>query len=168
VPGAGSQAAFSSGRPGLAIAAGGVGAGVLDLLGAIAVYWPASPLGIMRSIAAGVVGTAAARSGGPGLAAAGLLLHFGVALGAATVFVLAARRFPALLRRPWLTGPLYGLAVFLAMNYAVIPLSAIGRFPGAWGPTTLKVIAVHLLGVGPPIVFAARRWLAPADPSRRS
>jgi hypothetical protein len=152
----------------LAVAVGGLVAGVVDLLGAIAVYWPASPLGILRSIAAGVVGPAAARGGGLGLAAAGLALHFIVALGAATAFVLAARRFPALIRWPWLTGPLYGLAVFLAMNYAVIPLSAIGRFPGAWGPTTLQVIAVHLIGVGPPIVFAARRWLAAPGLSRRS
>ena len=148
-------------RPGVAIAAGGAAAGVLDILGAFAVYYPAAPAGILRSIAAGVLGTSAARSGGAGTAALGLLLHFVVACGAAAVFVAACRVAPGLARRPWLTGPLYGLAVFLTMNYVVIPWSAIGRWPGPWSRTTLLVIAIHLIGVGPPIVFAARRWAVP-------
>jgi hypothetical protein len=145
-------------RPGLAIAVGGLVAGVADILGAFAIYWPAPPAGILRSIAAGVVGSAAARTGGPGLAALGLLLHFVVALGAAAVFVAAGRAVPVLARRPLLTGPLYGLVVFLVMNYGVIPLSAIGRFPGPWSGTTYQVIALHLVGVGPPIALAVRRW----------
>jgi hypothetical protein len=52
--------------------------------------------------------------------------------------------------------------VFLVMQYVVIPLSAIGRFPGAWTAGMLKVLAVHLAGVGPPIVWATRRWLGRA------
>ena len=157
----GMSASWSRTRPGLAIAAGGAAAGVLDILGAFAVYWPAAPAGILRSIAAGVLGTTAARGGGPGAAALGLLLHFVVACGAATVFVAACRAAPGLTRRPWLTGPLYGLVVFLAMNYVVIPWSAIGRWPGPWSTTTLLVVAIHLIGVGPPIVLAARRWAVP-------
>ena len=145
-------------RPGLAIAVGGAIAGALDILGAFAIYWPAPPAAILRSIAAGVVGSAAARSGGVGLAALGLLLHFVVALSAAAVFVTACRAVPALARRPLLSGPLYGLVVFLVMNYAVIPLSAIGRFPGPWSGATAKVIALHMIGVGLPIALAARRW----------
>ena len=71
---------------------------------------------------------------------------------------------PGLARRPWLSGPLFGLAVFLTMNYVVIPLSAIGRWPGPWTPTTWLVVAVHLAGVGPPIALAARRWGRPLTP----
>ena len=152
--------ASTSIHPARAIAVGGAAAGVVDLLGAIVIFWPAAPAGILRSIAAGVVGSAAARSGGLGLAALGLVLHFVVATGAAAVFVAAARRAPVLVSRPWITGPLYGLVVYLVMNYAVIPLSAIGRFPGPWSATTYQVIALHMLGVGPAIVLAARRWAA--------
>ena len=148
-------------RPAVAIAAGGATAAVLDILGAFAIYWPAPPAGILRSIAAGVVGTAAARAGGTSLATLGLLLHFVVACTAAAVFVAACRVFPGLARRPWLTGPLFGVVVFLVMNYVVIPLSAIGRMPGPWSATTLLVLAVHLIGVGPPIALAARRWALP-------
>ena len=93
-------------RPGVAIAAGGAAAGVLDILGAFAVYWPAAPAAVLRSIAAGVLGTTAARSGAAGTAALGLLLHFVIACGAAAVFVAACRMAPGLTRRPWLTGPL--------------------------------------------------------------
>lgn len=148
----------SSRQPLAAIAVGGAVAGAIDILGAFAIYWPAAPAGILRSIAAGVVGSAAARTGGIGLAVLGLLLHFVVALAAAAVFVAACRAVPVLTRRPLLTGPLYGLVVFLVMNYAVIPLSAIGRFPGPWSAARYQVIALHLIGVGPPIVLAARRW----------
>jgi hypothetical protein len=160
----GSCHARAQARPGLAIAVGGVAAGLFDLVGAIAVYWPAPPAGILRSIAAGAMGTGAARSAGAGVAALGLVLHFVIAFGAASVFVAACRVAPALARRPWLTGPLYGLAVFLAMNYVVIPLSAIGRWPGPWTGTTLLVVAVHLAGVGLPIALAARRWGHPPTP----
>jgi hypothetical protein len=148
----------SPSRPGVAIAVGGAAAGALDILGAFAVYWPAPPAGILRSIAAGVLGTAAARSGGASTAALGLLLHFVIACGAAAVFVAACRVAPGLARRPWLTGPLYGLAVFVTMNYVVIPWSAIGRWPGPWSTTTLLVVAIHVIGVGPSTVLAARRW----------
>lgn len=133
-------------------------AGALDILGAFVVYRQSPPAAILRSVAAGLTGS---RPGGAGLAAAGLALHFVIAFGAAAVFVMASRRWPALLRRPWLTGPLYGLAVFLVMQYVVIPLSAIGRFPGPWTATTLQVIALHLFVVGLPIALAARRWSAP-------
>ncbi|MGE0363963.1 MAG: hypothetical protein AB7H93_23000 [Vicinamibacterales bacterium] len=147
-------------RPGVAIAVGGFAAGVFDLIGAFVVFAPAPPAVILRSIAAGLVGPAAARAGGPATTALGLLAHFTVALGAAAVFVAAGRRVPALTQRVWLIGPLYGLAVFLVMNYVVIPWSAIGRYPGAWTDSTWQVLAIHLAGVGPPIVLAARRWAA--------
>ena len=116
-------------RPVVAIAAGGAVAAVLDILGAFAIYWPAPPAGILRLIAAGVVGSAEARSGGASLAALGLLLHFGVAFTAAAVFVAACRVAPGLARQPWLTGPLYGVVVFLMMNYIVNP--AVGDRPHA-------------------------------------
>jgi len=137
---------------------GGTVAGLLDLAGAIAVYWPASPAAILRSIAAGLVGPATARAGGAGVAALGLAAHFTIALGTAAVFVAASRRAPILVGRPWISGPVYGAVVFLVMNYAVIPWSAIGRAPGPWTTTTWLVLAVHLFGVGLPIALAARRW----------
>jgi len=148
----------------VAVAVGGLVAGALDILGAFAIYWPAPPTAILRSIAAGVVGPAAARTGGSGLAALGLGLHFVVAFGAAAVFVAACRGMPSLARRAMVIGPLYGFAVFLVMNYLVIPWSAIGRYPGAWTATTYQVIALHLLGVGLPIALAARRWAVRAGP----
>lgn len=155
---AGVTRSTATARPVLAIAVGGLAAGVFDLLGAIAVYWPAPLAGILRSIAAGALGSAAARSGGAGTAALGLLLHFVVAVGAATVFVAACRVAPWLVHRPWLSGPLFGLLVFLTMNYVVVPLSAIGRWPGPWTTATWWIVAVHLVGVGPPIAVAAHRW----------
>jgi hypothetical protein len=59
------------------------------------------------------------------------------------VYYLAAGRFPALLRRPWLAGAGYGLAVYGVMNHVVVPLSAVKQ--GSKDPLWVRLsIAVHL------------------------
>jgi hypothetical protein len=139
-----------------AIGLGGSIAGVADLAGAYAIYRPARPLGPLHSIASGALGSAAFQ-GGAATAAIGLVAHFVVAFGAAAVFVIARRRLAILRRSPWIIGPLYGLVVWLVMNYGVIPMSAIGRFPGAFTTATALVILLHMVGVGLPIAWAAAR-----------
>jgi hypothetical protein len=46
-------------------------------------------------------------------------------------------------------------------DLAIIELSAIGRWPGSWTTPTWSVVAIHPVGVGPPIALAARRWVTP-------
>ena len=150
--------ASTSVHPARAIAIGGAAAGVVDLLGAIVIFWPAAPAGILRSIAAGVVGSAAARRRRPGLAALGLLLHFVVAIGAAAVFV-PPHAGPAGAGAP----PVDHRA---ALRLRRVPGDELRRdpavgdrpLPGPVDGDDLQVIALHLLGVGPAIVLAARRW----------
>ena len=71
-----------------------------------------------------------------------------------------ARIWPALARRPWLFGPLYGAALYLAMTYVVVPLSAAGngQWP-AWQWSQLAHLAAHMALVGTPCAFAAARVL---------
>ena len=67
-----------------------------------------------------------------------------------------ARIWPALAWRPWLFGPLYGAALYLAMTYVVVPLSAAGngQWP-AWQWSQLAHLAAHMALVGTPCAFAA-------------
>jgi hypothetical protein len=150
--------------PSLAIVAGGMVAGVLDIAFACT-FWAIKagvrPGRIFQSVAAGVLGRQAAAAGGASTAALGLALHFGIALAVAVVYYAAARYAAALWQRPWAFGSLYGVAVFGVMHYVVVPLSAAGGggvapFDLLWDGLSL---VVHAFGIGVPVAFAARAAL---------
>jgi hypothetical protein len=142
-------------RPGLAILVGGLIVGALDLTYAIVVYSPRNPIVIPQGIASGVLGVKS-YSGGAATAALGVLLHFVIALGAATVYYLASRKLRFLVRRAVLFGLIYGALVFMFMNWVVLPLSA---FPYRRAPTIFKVEFVwHWVGVGLPIALCVRHY----------
>ncbi len=109
------------------VAAAGLLAGALDLTFAFVFYsfQGATPPGILRGIASGVLGRDAAHAAGGGAVAFGAFLHFFIAVCASFVFFLASRRFPLLVRRPLMSGAAFGVAVYLFMHLIVIPLSRI-------------------------------------------
>jgi hypothetical protein len=135
----------------------GLIAGVLDITAAFVVYGRlgARPIGILQSVARGLIGPRAT-TGGLATAALGLFLHFVIACGAAAVYYAASRRWPALSRRPVVSGVLYGVVVWVVMNYVVVPLSAIGRWPSLT-PLAAVIIVVHMLCVGLPIALVVGR-----------
>src|SRR5258708_21476260 len=102
---------------------GGLIVGVLDLTYAILVYSPQKPILIPQTIASGVLGMKS-YSGGAPTAALGVFLHFVIAFGAATVYYLASRKLPFLVRRAVLSGLIYGALVYNFMHLVVLPLSA--------------------------------------------
>ncbi len=138
-----------------AIGLSGLVAGIVELAGAYAIYRPTRLLGPLHSIASGALGSAAFQGRVP-TALVGLVAHFVVAFGAAAVFVLARPHVAVLRRSPVVIGPIYGVVVWFAMNYAVIPLSAIGRFPAGFTSTTALVVLLHMVGVGLPIALLAK------------
>lgn len=139
----------------------GIVAGALDILYAC-ILWGlrgVSPIRIGQSIAAGLMGREAAVAGGFPTGMLGLSLHFVMAIIMAAVYYGAATKLPILWKRATVLGPLYGLALYGAMNYVVIPLSAIGPGKGGAGPTYIWVtgILVHMFLVGLPIALFTRR-----------
>jgi hypothetical protein len=148
----------SSGWP--YVLAGGVVAGALDIAYAC-LFWaikagvPARR--ILQSVAAGLIGRDASIQGGNATAALGLALHFVIALTMAAIYFLVARRWPLLWRRAWLLGAIYGLWLYVAMNYIVVPLSRAGGGGGPRDPLwiTLSIVA-HVLLIGVPCALGAR------------
>lgn len=140
------------------IVLGGVTAGVLDILDAFIVTAinGGSPVRVLHAIASGVLGRSAYQGGVPA-AALGLGLHFMIAIGAATVYLLASRRLPVLLRRPVPCGLAFGLAVWVFMYYVVLPItfSRPNTIPAL--PQLINQLAIHALGVGLPIALWAAR-----------
>src|SRR6185312_11098904 len=51
-------------------------------------------------------------------------LQWGMSILIAAVFSIAASKWPVLARRWVLWGTLYGVVVFIVMNYVAVPLSA--------------------------------------------
>jgi len=131
----------------LAILYGGFVAGTIDIFAPVLIYW-INPLGVLRFIAGGLVGRPAAKAMGLQAAALGLALQWLMALIIAAIFVYAATRIPALLRRWIAAGIAYGVVVFFVMNYVVRPLSMHRDFPqmDLYGFIT-NMVAMWLFGL---------------------
>ncbi len=141
------------------ILVGGLLAGLLDISAAITqtVLRGGTPIQLLQIVAAGWMGRTAALAGGLGTAAIGLLSHFVIALGAATVFVLAARRLPALSARWLIAGPLYGMVVWAVMQFVVLPLSAFPPITSRSLKPTVIALLIHIFCVGLPVAWGSRR-----------
>ncbi len=160
-----SSASPTRASAGRTILVAGLVAGALDIAYVFVCFNKADPFAILRGIAAGLLGRDGVKDGGAGLALLGLGLHFVIALGAAAVFYAASRKLAFLTRYAVVTGPLYGVAVWLVMNLVVLPLSA--NPPKAFPPPNwVPVFVAHLVCVGLPIALVTR-FLAPARPANR-
>lgn len=137
----------------LAVAAGGLIAGSLDLTQAMILFGSRVPL----VIAAGLLGRGALK-GGPATYALGILLHYFIATSATAIFYGASRKLRFMTEHPLVCGLFYGIAVELVMSYVVLPLSALR----ARGPYSLKDVllglVVHMIVVGLPISYSVRRF----------
>jgi hypothetical protein len=135
---------------------GGIG-GLLDALYA-SLMWG---MGAWQAVASGLLGKASFE-GGSATIAMGLALHFFIAFVMALVYVTASHKLPSLTSRPILMGVLYGLVLYVVMNFVVVPLSAIGfRVPTLMG--VLKSLPPHILFVGPAIALVTARRSRPTQ-----
>ena len=141
----------------MAFLGGGLTVGVLDILDAFIFFGSrgATPLRILQSIAAGLLGRASFQ-GGAGTAALGLFLHFVIAFAIVAVYFAVAHAVPFLTRRPFLAGPLYGLVAYGVMTYIVVPLSAAGGGAHPAGAVLVNGLLIHAFGVGLPAALFAR------------
>ena len=149
-----------NGGAGKWLALGTLAAGTFDLAFA-STFWAiraeVPAIRIFQSIAKGVLGKAS-YDGGIASATLGGVLHYTIIAGMMVAYYLVARRMPRL-QRHWLPfGAAYGLWLYVAMNYVIVPLSA-ARGPGPgdalWTGTS---IAVHVL-IGLACAWCARQAL---------
>jgi hypothetical protein len=148
---AGSRSALSR------ILLAGLLTGVTDGLFASAqsFFYNSTPARVFQGVASTLLGPSALE-GGARTAAIGVLMHFGVALGWSTVFLILYERWPRLreLVRSRL-GPLkvasvYGPFIWLVMSLVVIPLLV--HRPPVFRPRWWVQLIGHIFFVGLPIV----------------
>jgi hypothetical protein len=136
---------------------GGLTAGVLDAIdGVIAFgFQGMNPIQVLQYVASGALGSDAF-NGGLSTAALGAALHFFIAFVVAGVYYSASRKLTTLYRKPALWGPAFGAAVYLFMNFVVLPFSAVAKTPFSL-TLFLNGIFGHAIFVGFPIAWFAYR-----------
>ncbi|MEO6749137.1 MAG: hypothetical protein ABI294_06055 [Casimicrobiaceae bacterium] len=143
-----------------AIFLGGLIAGSIDI-GAAALINQLGVGFILRVVAGGVLGNAAL-AGDASVALLGLVLQWAMSLIIAAIYLLVVRRFP-MLRMHWVrAGVAYGVVIFFAMNYVVVPLSAWAKTPKFTHATFAENLLAMLL-FGLIVAWFAHRVNAGAD-----
>ena len=139
------------------IVLGGLLAGTLDAMDGVVAFGfnGMNPIQVLQYIASGLLG-APSFHGGFKTAALGAVLHYFISFAVAAVYYTASLKLPVLHLRPVKWGLTYGVAVFLVMNYVVLPLSAVPKSPFSL-PLFLNGVIGHAVFVGLAIAWFAHR-----------
>ena len=135
-------------------------AGTLDIADALIFYSVRGvpPTGILRFIAGCLVGVSALH-GGLAMAALGLAIHYTITLLWSALFLLAATRLTFLTRHAIASGLLYGVVIYVLMNYVVLPLTRLPPRTHHLAPAVLvNGVLALLLFMGLPIALIAQRF----------
>jgi hypothetical protein len=118
-----------------------------------------SPKMVFQYIASGLVGRKAFQSG-LGSVALGVVLHYAIALTWTGIFYLASRRVLIAIRRPIVSGLVYGCVIYLLMNFVVLPLSGVPHTRNAVTlASRVNGVLALLLCIGLPVSLLVRRYL---------
>jgi len=154
--------AMTNNRALRAIFLGGFFAGLADWIYPTAktVYKGGSWMQPWKGVASGLLGQRA-RDGGVEMALLGTLLHFFICIVAAAVLYYTVKNLKRLPRNFLVLAVIHGIAVLLAMNYVILPLSAIGH--GVYPLNQLHISAFwHIVLVGLPTAWFVSRGLRSA------
>jgi hypothetical protein len=111
---------------------------------------------VFRFVASGVMGPDAF-TGGTGMMWLGILFHYLVATGWSALYIALYPSLKKISDRTWINGPLYGIFVWLMMQYVVVPMTNVR----AGKPTAEGVIIgliIHMTVVGFAIAYTTRRY----------
>ena len=106
---------------------------------------------LLQTICSGALGPSAYK-GGKKTATGGLFFHFFIAFTAAAIYYTISHQWAPLLRHPWLSGVVYGIAVHLVMSLVVVPLSAAPKRKFSAQAFLIQLV-IHILFVGLPIAL---------------
>lgn len=141
--------------------------GTLDILSAFFFGGLAGvgPGPILRYVASGPFGDSM-REGGLGATAIGLGVHYALMAIMVSLFFLVASHID-LVRRKWvLSGPLYGILIYLVMYWIVVP-ARFGTVPKTDLWSVGNALFSHIVCVGLPMAFIASRTIG-SSPSGAS
>jgi len=133
--------------------------GTLDILSAF-VFGGVKGVGpgqILRYVSSGPFGDSM-RDGGLAAAVIGLGVHYALMTIMVSLFFLIASRVD-IVRRKWvLSGPLYGILIYLVMYWVVVP-TRFGTVPNTDLWSVGNALFSHIVCVGLPMAFIASRTI---------
>ena len=136
-------------------------AGTLDISDALIFYGlrGVPPERLLQAIASGLLGPSAMH-GGLRTTALGLAIHYTITLFWATLFLLAAIKLTSLTQHAVVSGLLYGVFIYVIMNYVVLPHTRVVGHPPHPAPIVLvNGVLALMLCMGLPIALITRRFL---------
>ncbi|ELR69016.1 hypothetical protein C900_05574 [Fulvivirga imtechensis AK7] len=86
----------------------------------------------------------------------GLIIHFTIAITTTFVFYLLYKKWGHVLRPVVAAGAIYGVGIWLVMNYIVIPFSVIGKYPADVLQITIGLL-IHIFVIGIPMAILVKR-----------
>jgi hypothetical protein len=122
----------------------GLVAGTIDI-GAACTINQVGPVPILRFIASGLLGTPLAHE--PWVYCLGMVLQWLMSIIIAAIFVSAAAKVPALLRRWVAAGIAYGVVVYFVMTFVVVPLSRAKSGHVSWTSFAENLLAMIVFGL---------------------
>ena len=134
-------------------------AGTLDIADALIwnLFRGITPYTVFQHIASGLLGRRSFELGAVSVIL-GVVVHYTIAFIWTAVFYFLDRRFSFLRRRPVVSGLIYGICVYIVMNFVVLPLSALPptRQPATVASRINGVLAL-MFCIGLPISLLVRR-----------
>ncbi len=143
----------------IVIAAGLAGAAAIDLYLTVihaVVLHDASALAVQQWDASNALGPAAFAQ--PASAWLGFCMHALVSIGWAAIYVLASARLPVLRANYLVSGTILGIAAFLVMRYAVVPLGHAQLGGIHTFGALINLLVAHTIFFGIPLV-ATVDWM---------
>jgi uncharacterized membrane protein YagU involved in acid resistance len=126
-----------------------------------------SPSQVFHYIASGLLGIKAFEMGGAAVLL-GIAIHYTIALGWTVIFYAASRKFAILLRRPVVSGLLYGIVVYVMMNFVVLPLTGVPHSNKTISlASRVNGVLALMLCIGLTIALLLRRDAARVDATLR-
>jgi hypothetical protein len=135
-------------------------AGTLDIADALLFYglrFHIAPALLLQSLASHLLGQSAFSDGVPA-AALGLAIHYTIAAFWISLFVLAARRIPSLVRYAFAAGAAYGLLIYATMTYVVLPIIPRPIAPSYNLPILINGVLALVVFMGITVALLNRRF----------
>ncbi len=132
--------------------------GTLDIIAAFLNFYVKTgrnPIIVLKYIASAVFGKSA-MAGGFGMALAGLLFHYAIALLFTVFFALIFNRLWAWVKHTLLISIIYGVFIWTVMNFLIVPNSYASAIPFSWSAGLTNCL-ILIVCIGYPLTYIFRK-----------
>lgn len=140
----------------------GLVAGTLDITENLVFNWfrGITPWRVFQYIASGAIGMQAFKIGWVSVGL-GVIIHYAIAVSWTAVFFVVASRIVTAVRHPIVSGLIYGLIVYLIMNFVVVPHIGVPHPPATITfASRINAVLALLFCIGLPVSLLVRRTLS--------